>query len=241
MSQLYLLLSLVLANAAAVDSYKADYQRILASYKSQPGISFDIEYRSYDTDATKPDTVLKGSYKMKGGMFHCWVASNETFRNTNYYLSIDHETKVMYLTAARLAKADFFPAELLDSFLTHYSPKIGKLDLKDGKVRRYTINLEGISQTYSRVVMDFDLKTFFVKRIVFVLTGYDDPYGNNPQHFLENPFVEILYKNYRVQNFNDSEFSVIHFINVTGNNVSLQSDYKQYELINSLALTHQTR
>lgn len=58
--------------------------------------------------------------------------------------------------------------------------------------------------------------------------------------YLDEPFIEFIYKNYDSSELSDAVFSVGKFINTkNGKDAVVKSEYKDYTLVNSIAITQQ--
>lgn len=169
-----------LGSFSARQSYAEDYRKIQAAYEGKSSLSFTVQYRSYDTNLNTPDTILYAKYHFKKNKFYCKIDPSETIKDDNYYLAIDHSHKMMLLNYAKDASANFSPVRMVDSFILKQNPQIEKIDLGNGKSRRYIIRLPNSELAYKTVLMEFDLQTYLVKKLVLYIKPPKTPMTTRP-------------------------------------------------------------
>lgn len=237
-----ILLAMVLMSASSSETYREDFVKITASYKNKKSLSFSVLYKSFDTSLTIPDTTLIGKYWMKGSKFCVQIANTESIRNDKYYLSVDHFNKVMFLSYAKSASADFIPVKSIDSLLNKRLIDVRLEDLREGRERRYTVNYTRPVADYKSMMMEFDLKTYLVKRIILKLEAPDNEYDQKDWNYIDEPYVEFDYINYNFSELSDQIFSIDKFITVNNETDAVaKAKYKDYTFINSIAASQQIR
>ena len=237
----FALLISLFVSAQDNQTYMEDCVKISAAYAQKDNLSFNIDYKSFDTDLAHADTSFTGKFKFKKGKFYCKVGRSETYKNEKYYLAIDHEQKMMMLNTASSIPHTFLPVQLIDTFILRQKPSIKKVDLDAGKSRRYILVFSDEAPTvYKTVTVDFDLQTYLVKRVSIVLKDADNPYDE--AKYLKQPVVEMIYKNYQQVELADLEFSIAKYVTVVdAKHASLKNEFDDYTLINSIAITQEIR
>ncbi len=156
----FALLISLFVSAQDNQTYMDDCVKISAAYSKKDNLSFNVEYKSFDTDLAHADTSFTGKFKFKKGNFYCKVGRSETYKNEKYYLAIDHEQKMMMLNTASSIPHIFLPVQLIDTFILRQKPSIKKVDLDAGKSCRYILVFSDEAPTvYKTVTVDFDLQT----------------------------------------------------------------------------------
>jgi hypothetical protein len=237
-----ILMAIVLIGATTSQTYRQDYQKIVDAYQSKKSISFSVQYKSFDTSPTIPDTVFTGKYNLKGEQFHVKISNTESIKNGKYYFSIDHTNKMMFLHSAKSAAGNFFPISTIDTLLIKKALEIKVEDFKEGKERRYTVNYSKLVTQFKSMVMEFDLKTFLIHKVVLRLDPPENEYDEKDWNYIDQPFVEFHYLDYNFSELNDNVFAIDKYIDIKNEiNAVAKPAFKNYAFINSLAASKQIR
>lgn len=224
----------------AKQQYLDDYKEIVNRYKGASNISYNIKFKSFDTRADKPDTVLTGSYACKGAKLYSRIGFAETFINDKYVLKIDNAHKVAFINYARTAKNEALPTMMLDSVIRKFKCSIDYVDLP-GDIRRYKIEYPETADHNATMLLEFYKKTHLISKLTMYLAADEDPYEPNPVKNSYKPFVEFVYSNYSFAEIPDVLFSVDKYVDVKGKVVKAKGAFANYQIINSLLYNKENR
>ncbi len=223
---------------SAFEAYKADYNKIISAYQSQKSLTFTVTYKSYDTSLTKADTAVTGKFQIKGDLFHTKVAGAESIKSKQYYLSIDHPNKIMFLGLSNTVSANFFPVSAVDSSFRKLKLTVQHRATNNSTQRGYTINYPEGYGTYKSIDFDFDAKTYLIKRVIMHIDPPVNEYDEKDWKYIDKPYVEMLYQGYNFDEVSDAAFSVSKFINIkNGDDAELKPEYSKYQLVNSISIS----
>jgi hypothetical protein len=222
----------------AFDAYKADYSKIISAYQSQKSLSFTVTYKSFDTSLTKADTSVTGKFQIKGEQFHTKVAGAESIRNKQYYLSIDHANKIMFLGLAKTVSGNYLPIATVDTSFRKLKLTVQAHATKDSKLKGYTINYPSNNDSYKKIDFDFDATTYLIKRVVMHINPPVNEYDLKDWKYVDDPFVEMLYQGYNFEEISEAAFSISPFVDVkNGDDAELKPEYSKYQLVNSISIS----
>lgn len=232
-----LLLTFLISNTVT-KQYLEDYSRIVTSYTDKKNLSFTVTYKSFDTNAKIADTVLQGRFEFKGKLFHSKLAGGETIRNDQYYLSIDHMNKIMFLSSVKGMAANFYPIGSVDTALNRQKLRVEKRDIQESHSRVYTIYYPAEDVRYKSVSMEFDTESYLVKKVSMKVYPPENVYELKDWKYLEEPFIEMVYQNYNTSEIDEHTFSLDKFLTINrGYDAQLKGAYKSYQLVNSISLS----
>ena len=236
-----LMLLLWLQPDAARNQYLEDYRKIVAVYKTTPSMSYTITYKSFDTNAQRPDTSFQGKYMCKGQKLYSKVGGAETFKDNEYLLAIDHVHKIMFLNRASSMNTDKTPAAMVDSIMATFKCAIIMTDLPNTEKRRYEIEYPMNDGIKGKVIFEFDKKSYLISRFVMYMPPEEDLYKTGKVNTSFRPFVEFLYSSYGFSDIPEATFATSRFFSLYQKDAKLKPPYTNYQLINSLFLNSQNR
>lgn len=240
-AQLLILFMLFQSSPTVRGQYVADYKKIAEVYNSAPSLSFTIKFKSFDSNAQRPDTAFDGRYIYKANNVYNKIGTAETFVNGKYRVGIDHANKVIFLNYSNGKKSEITPFQMVDSIVQKYKCNISMTDIDNEKTRRYTVEypMPYEENVTAKMIMEFDKKTYLVSRLVIYMPPNEDPYNTGKVNLKYRPFVEFNYLNYSFNAVSDEVFSTDKFFAVNGKEAALKDPYKKYQLISSLSLLNQ--
>lgn len=234
--------ALLFVATGTFDSYVKDYEKIVETYKSKKNLSFSVVYKSFDTSTTKADTAVTGKFQFKGTQFHTKLAGAESIKNNQYYLSIDHVNKIMFLGKANTVSGNYLPVATIDTAFRRLKLDVTTQDKNEGRVRQYSVKYPDESDTYKSIDVEFDLTTYFLKKVVMHIHPPVNEYDLKDWKYIENPYVEMNYQNYSFEEISESAFSLSKFLDIkNGDDAELKPEYKKYELVNSISISNKIK
>lgn len=234
---------LALVSIGFVDTdYLIDYAKVVEAYKKSECISYQIQYKSYDSSPAKPDTTLLGYFEFKANSFRSRLAGTESIRNEKYYLSVDHNNKVIFLTKSESVRANFLPTSAIDTIISKSRLIAKKEEEKDDNIRRYNISYPKENSSVTRIAIDIDLASYYLKKVTFYLPPRENIYDEKDWKYLNEPFIEMIYSKYSTTTISSERFALSEFINIkNGTDATLTDRYKNYTFINSISISKQMR
>lgn len=216
--------------------YVNDYKKIMAVYGSVvTPLSFKVVYRSFDHTSTTPDTTLTARFIMHGDNFYSKMGRNETYKNKQYYVTVNHDFKMIAINRASSASTHLFSLDKIDTLLSILKYKMAYTEINQGKTGRYIIETKEQGDIgKSKLILEFNLSTNRVSRFVNYLYDYEvAPYAESPSSHV--PYIEVLYSDYTTVNVSPETFSTSKYFTATqSGDVQLKPAYAHYQLINSL-------
>ena len=218
--------------------YLADYAKIVEAYTCKQNLTYTVSYKSFDTNRSKPDTVLNGKFEFKGKCFRSSLAGTESIKNEKYYLSVDHSNKIMYLTYSKNIAQNFLPTANIDTVLRKMKLNVTVGDLSATGGKRYTIVYPPNSSQYKSISMEFDVKSYLIKKVTMKLYPRENEYDDKNWNYLDDPFIEMVYSQYNTSTIEDGRFSLDKFLVIgKGDDAVLTPAFKGYELVNSISIS----
>lgn len=243
MTQLLLLLMMFQSTPTVRGQYVADYKKVMEVFKSPSGVSYSTRYKSFDSNAQRPDTIMQGKYICKSNNFYAQTGSIETYMNSKYLLTIENSQRIMFLKYSKNIKIDVTPYKMIDSIILKYKCEISMTDIDNGNTRRYTVEYPtpGDNNVKGKMIMEFNKKTYLISRLVVYMPPNEDLYHTGTVNTSFRPFVELNYMDYSFNPVSDEVFSTEKFVIVDGKEAKLRDPYKKYQLISSLFLNPANR
>jgi hypothetical protein len=237
-----LMLFMFLSFTDVNDEYISDYAKVVESYKKQECLSYQIQYKSFDTSSIKADTALLGFFEFKGNQFRSKLAGTESIRNEKYYLTVDHNNKLMYLTNAKNMKGNFLPTSGLDTLMKKTGMAVKKGAVQDNHTKRYLISYPEANPTFNGISIDIDINTYYLNKITFLLKPRENVYEETDWKYIDQPFLEMIYSKYSTTAIDPRRFSLESFVTINnGHDAVLATRYKTYTFINSISISKQIR
>lgn len=216
--------------------YANDYKKIMAGYRNVvTPLSFKVIYRSFDHTSLSPDTTLTARFIMHGDNFYSKMGRNETYKNKQYYVAVNHDLKMIAVNRATSANTNLFSLDKIDTLLSLLKYKIAYAEINQGKTGRYIIETKEQGDVgKAKLILEFNRSTNRVSRFVNYLYGYEvAPYTQTPSSHV--PYIEVLYTDYTNINVSAETFSTSKYFTATpSGDVQLRPAYAHYQLINSL-------
>jgi len=212
--------------------YKADFYKLQSMFKKHPYLSYTVKYKSYDTNLSKPDTIITAKFILNGNRVRTKLGSSEIIRNDKYHLAIDHDDKVMFVNFSRAVPIEIGALPRLDSLLTVTKSSVKYR--KEGKIGIYTIPLTG--EIYKHAEIFFEAETYTVQKVRFHLYAEDDPFDENRKLTPIDPVVEMEFSGFSTQQVPDANFSTDKYFmyDAVTKKLTVKREYEKYEIVNSM-------
>lgn len=222
--------------------YLQDYDKVLKAYQREKCLSYKVVYKSYDTSVSKPDTTLYGNYYLKGDFFRTKLAGTESIKNKDFYLSVDHINKVMFLTKSSSVTTTFYPTAIVDTALRKSSLTVYREKTSGQATVIYALKYANEEGPVRSIKLEIDTLRYLIKTLTLKVAPRENLYDAPVWKYLEEPFIRMEFLNYSTEYLDDSKFSVSTFIDVNnGHDATLKDPFKKYELVNSISLSKQFR
>jgi hypothetical protein len=231
-----LLLSLTLLSGLALKAQvaKDDFRKIDLAYKSSASLSMNVNYTAYaDYSATAPLEVQKGEVKVQGSQSYHKIGPIEIIQNNNYTLTIDNEEKKIIMLGKIKAAEKKKPLEIDLEKLLGFADEIKYSEPFKGKG---SYELSFASQEYSKVIVIFSRKTFFIEKIILYYLNPEDLSGEGEES-AQQPRMEIDYLNVQVNaSIPSSVFTYEKYLDYAGGKIyTCRQEYRAYSFIDQIS------
>lgn len=235
---LFIILALVFVSDGRQE-YMQDYMAIVGRYKGSPSISYTIQFKSFDTRADRPDTVLIGKYQIKGNKVHSRIGAAEMIATGKYVLRVDHQHKVAFINYASRSGDESSPLAILDSTIRKYKCAISYAD-GPAPMRKYKVEY-GVATGHSNTMtMEFDKGTHLISKMTMYMDPEENPYEEAVKKPYK-PFVDFVYGGYSFAEIPDAAFSIDQYVEINGKTVKPKPAFAKYQIINSLVYNQENR
>lgn len=219
----------LLAGSAVAQDVKHDLEKINAVYKNTKQYEMQVEYILYENyTTTAPYKKENALMKRNGAVRYMKIGEMESISTQEYTLIANHEDKAISLLP-KTNKKDISDRDVqinLDSLRTVCTKYTFKKE--NAKTGTYTFELNEYSEYY-KVVISFNLSTFFISKMVLYLGEQD--ITEDEQQKIAVPRMEIIYSPPSTKLTNGTnDFSYEKFLNKKGKKYSLKPAYKEYKL-----------
>jgi hypothetical protein len=170
--------------------------------------------------------------KVQGSQTYHKIGPIEIVQNDKYTLSIDHEEKKIIMLGKIIAEKKK-PVEIDLEKLMAFADEIKYSELLKGKG---SYELSFASQEYSKVVVVFSKKTFFIEKIILYYLSPEDLSGEGEES-ARQPRMEIDYLNVQVNPvIPSSVFTYDKYLDYAGDRIyTCKQEYKAYSFIDQIS------
>jgi hypothetical protein len=216
-------------DASTKEELKGAYEKAIAWFSNNPTCKVNIKYSSYsDHTSTKPYEESQGFYKRSNGNLHISALGITTIQNEKMYLLADTVNQLIILKNKAEFNASPVDSKSLSDLLDHVK-SLKKQNAPEGEILyRLEFNPNDI---YSAFEFKINTKGQFTD-IIYYYSKEVKQEEDNKNSLIGKPRMEIAFSGYESNvNFNyDKEFSEKRFIKEVKGKITVNENYKKYEL-----------
>jgi hypothetical protein len=229
----YILLFLFFFSLTSFNSGN-DKQKILGlikdtkkNYDNLQNYEISMEYSLYSTyNSMLVTEAYSGIMSKKKDIFYSKIGTTEFFRDTNYFIKIDHKSKAMEYSYKENDSYKFY--NMLDKYLDYFS----KFELtSDKNIWICTLSAPEVSLVpYSKIVFHIDKNTSLIKKQILyflVENKYKNAKGEIKTDFPRLEIITGITNNAVPAN----KFSIKNYVSINKGKVSPAGQLKNYKII----------
>ncbi len=226
-----LFLGFILSVKGQAEAYKEDFVRIQNTYEARPKMELSVEYRVYENfSSSTPIDVGTAQVKKSGELIWYKLDFLETITTTEAELTIDHEDKLIWLSAPSSQENEMLMAFALDQLLVASD----KLELIQNTNSQKAYRISYASGELEAASFMFNTAELLVKRVTLYYRIPQSLLPNDSEEQKPRMEIDISYLSLS-PNFSKSTFSISPFVRLNANGTyEVRKAYESYELISEL-------
>lgn len=230
------ILNLQLINMVAAQNADSDFKKINEAYLTNKNISMKIVYEIFkDYKSSKPFKSESGELKQNGFLQYKRTGNIETIQTTKYFLSVNHDQKVISLSSLHVVDTVNFLSQFYDpKVVSYYLAKCKEKKFHKENSRLNSYYLEMADSNQDAIKIYFNSKTFFVEKLVMYFRRKINV-EQNSDGVKQRPRIEITYYDIELnKTYKLEEFAYDKFLYQKGVKWLAKQQYEAYKVYYSM-------